>query len=187
MALTAFLLAGQVAAGLGQTIYGMSQAKNLAENRPIYKIPEEIYKNMSQAERLAYEGLPEEQRQEFIQELDRQMSLSISASSDRKAGIGAIASTAQRANDATMKLLSVDTQQRMANIRNVFNMRNKMAQYEEKAFNINFLQPYQQDMQAAQQFQAAGLQNIFNATQNVSMLEAEGIGLNFRGPNTITD
>lgn len=170
---TGALLAAQVAAGLIQAGAGAIKANRL--ERPEYQIPASIEANMSMSQRMAFQGLPDEQKQEFIQELNRQTAGSLQGLSDRKAGIGAISAVDQRAKDASMKLLSMDTQQRMSNIQNLMNMRSQYAQYSDKKFMMNEMQPFQQELQSAQQFQSAGLQNIVGGIGSIASLEMEGI------------
>lgn len=171
--ITGALLAAQVATGVAQAVAGGVKANRL--ERPEYKIPDAVEANMTMAQRMAFQGLPDEQKQEFIQQIDRQMSSSIQNMSDRKAGIGVISALSQQAQDSSMKLLSMDTQQRMANIQNLMNMRTQYAQYSDKQFMINEMQPYQEELQAAQQFQSAGLQNIMSGTGSIASMEMEGI------------
>lgn len=171
--ITGALLAAQVATGVAQAVAGGVKANRL--ERPEYKIPDAVEANMTMAQRMAFQGLPDEQKQEFIQQIDRQMSSSIQGMSDRKAGIGAISALNQQAQDSSMKLLSMDTQQRMANIQNLMNMRNQYAQYSDKQFMMNEMQPFQQELQAAQQFQSAGLQNIMGGIGSIASMEMEGI------------
>lgn len=171
--ITGALLAAQVATGVAQAVAGGVKANRL--DRPEYKIPDAVEANMTMAQRMAFQGLPDEQKQEFIQQIDRQMSSSMQGMSDRKAGIGAISALNQQAQDSSMKLLSMDTQQRMANIQNLMNMRNQYAQYSDKQFMMNEMQPFQQELQAAQQFQSAGLQNIMGGIGSIASMEMEGI------------
>ena len=171
--ITGALLAAQVATGLAQAVVGGIKANRL--DRPEYKIPDAVEANMTMAQRMAFQGLPDEQKQEFIQQIDRQMSSSIQNMSDRKAGIGAVSGLNQQAQDSSMKLLSMDTQQRMANIQNLMNMRSQYAQYSDKQFMINEMQPYLEELQAAQQFQSAGLQNIMSGVGSIASIEMEGI------------
>lgn len=173
MAITGALLAAQVIGGLAQTTAGTIQANRL--ERPEYKIPEAIEANMTQAQRLAFQGMPDEQKQEFLQSIQRQSASSMQGLSDRKAGIGAISALNQQAQDSMLKLTSMDTQQRMQNINALMDMRTKYAEYSDKQFMLNQLQPFQQEMAAAQQFQSAGLQNIASATSGFATMEMEGI------------
>jgi len=79
-----------------------------------------------------------------------------------------------------MNLLSADVQQRMQNIQTAQSMRQTMAQYRDKAFEINEMQPYEQKYAEAQSLIGAGMQNFMGGLQTVGqakMLEdAAGLG-----------
>ena len=140
---------------------------------------------MSQAERMQYYGLPDAQKKEYLQNIERAGAAQVSALSDRKAGIAAASTVAQQQRDSYMGLLSADTQQRLGNIQRLMDVRSNYAQYEDKEFMLNQLEPFQQEMAAAQQFQAAGMQNIFGALKGATQLKMEGIDLfdkQFAGP-----
>jgi len=169
------LLAVQAGVGALQSLAGFQAAKNAT--RPEYMIPDAIEKNMSQAERMSYYGLPDAQKKEFLQNIERAGSTELAGMSDRKAGIGAVSAIAQKQRDSYMGLLSADAQARVSNIQSLMDVRANYANYEDKAFQLNQLEPFQQEMQAAQQFQAAGMQNIMGAAKGAYQLQSEGIDL----------
>ena len=169
MSLTGALLAAQVLGGVAQAGIGISQASKL--NRPEYEIPAEIEANMTRAQRMSYQGLPDEQKREFLTQIERQMTSSMIGLSDRKAGIGAITALNQQANDSTMKLLSADTAQRMSNINTLYDISNKYSEFSDRKFMMNEMQPFQENMASAQQLQAAGLQNIMSGISGFASLD----------------
>tara|TARA_Y100000385_G_C13108760_1_gene650456 strand:- start:10781 stop:11551 length:771 start_codon:yes stop_codon:yes gene_type:complete len=169
------LLAVQAGVGALQSLAGFQAAKNAT--RPEYIIPDAIEKNMSQAERMSYYGLPDAQKKEFLQNIERAGSTELAGMSDRKAGIGGVSAIAQKQRDSYMGLLSADAQARVSNIQSLMDVRANYANYEDKAFQLNQLEPFQQEMQAAQQFQAAGMQNIMGAAKGAYQLQSEGIDL----------
>src|ERR1022692_1272443 len=68
--------AGGAAVGLSTSIYGMYQQKQakklMADNpKPTYTIPPEIQANLSQGQQQAMEGLPDEQKQQYVNNLQR--------------------------------------------------------------------------------------------------------------------
>jgi hypothetical protein len=168
-------LAVQAGVGALQSFMGFQAAKNAT--RPEYRIPDAIETNMSQAERMQYYGLPDAQKKEYLQNIERAGTAQVSALSDRKAGIAGAITVAQQQRDSYMSLLSADAQQRLANIQRLMDVRSNYAQYEDKEFMLNQLEPFQQEMAAAQQFQAAGMQNIFGALKGATQLKMENIDL----------
>ena len=168
-------LAVQAGIGALQSFMGYQAARNAT--RPEYRIPDAIEANMSQAERMQYYGLPDAQKKEYLQNIERAGAAQLSALSDRKAGIAGGITVAQQQRDSYMGLLSADAQQRLANIQRLMDVRSNYAQFEDKQFMLNELEPFQQEMAAAQQFQAAGMQNIFGALKGATQLKMEGIDL----------
>ena len=61
MALPLILAGVQAGIGGAQAISGYKQKKNLT--RPEYQIPEEIERNMTEAELMSYYGLPDAQKE----------------------------------------------------------------------------------------------------------------------------
>lgn len=169
----------QSAIGIAQYLKSQKIAKNNA--KPAYEIPSEIKDNLSQAQMQALEGLPEAQKNEYIQNVQRQQNQGLNALGDRQAGIAGLASLTQAGNDANKSLLSMDAQARQQNQAGLMNARTQMAGYKDKDFELNKLLPFQQNAQAAQGLQGAGLQNIVgglqsgqNTFENASLAKAYG-------------
>ena len=101
------ILAGtQAAIGLGQAISGWAQKKKLT--RPEYQIPEEIEQNMTEAELMSYYGMPDAQKAEYMQNIQRSTQGALRGIASRKGGLGAVAAAQQTQQDAYMNLLSAD-------------------------------------------------------------------------------
>jgi len=159
------LIAGtQAAVGIGQAVAGYSKLKNLT--RPEYQIPSEIEQNMSEAELMSYYGMPDAQKQSYMQNIQRSGQQALSGTADRKGGLGMVSAIQQNQQDSYSNLLSADVQQRMQNIQTAQNMRNVMAGYKDKAFQMNEMQPYQQDYAEAQGLIGAGMQNVMGGLQS---------------------
>ena len=154
----------QAAVGIGQAVAGYSKLKNLT--RPEYQIPSEIEQNMSEAELMSYYGMPDAQKQSYMQNIQRSGQQALSGTADRKGGLGMVSAIQQNQQDSYSDLLSADVQQRMQNIQTAQNMRNVMAGYKDKAFQMNEMQPYQQDYAEAQGLIGAGMQNFMGGLQS---------------------
>ena len=152
---------GQAGFGLYQTIKGARDAKNNV--RPTYEIPQSMIDAMDDAERMAMRGLPEQTRQNFLQGMVDTRAASFEGLSDRKAGIGAVAGVQQREIAGQQQLAQMDAEQRIRNISALQQMRQQMAQFEDREFQINQMQPFQDRAAAASAMQGAGLQNIMGA------------------------
>lgn len=175
MALPLILAGVQAGIGAAQAISGYKKKKNLT--RPEYQIPEEIERNMTEAELMSYYGLPDAQKEQYMQNIQRSTQGALRGISDRKGGLGAVSVAQQTQQDAYMNLLSADVQQRMQNIQTAQDMRQTMANYRDKAFAINEMQPYEQDYAEAQSLIGAGMQNVVGGlTQAVNYQTAKEVG-----------
>lgn len=153
----------QAIGGTAQLIAGARMAKK--NKAPTYEIPAEVSQNLSDAQRMALEGMPAEQKQQYVQNLQRSTMFGLNAMNDRKAGLAGLSSLVQNQNDAYGNLLSMDAQARQQNQQLLMQQRENMAQYKDKQFDFNKVQPYLQKAQAAQALQGAGIQNILGGLQ----------------------
>ena len=162
-ALSAIPAAVQAGTGIYQTYQGNKLANST--ERPDYSIPQEQLDNLTDSQIQALRGLPEEQRQQYMENIMRSAQTSISALGDRKAGLAGMSGVQQQQNDAYKNLLSMDAQKREENERNLQATRNTMSEYKDKQFQMNEMQPFQDTMAAAEGLQGAG---IFNMTEGVT-------------------
>lgn len=163
MALPLILAGAQAAIGIGQAVSGHQRLKNLT--RPEYQIPSEIEQNMSEAELMSYYGMPDAQKQSYMQNIQRSGQQALSGIADRKGGLGMVSAVQQQQEDSYMNLLSADVQQRMQNIQAAQQARQVMAEYKDKAFQINEMEPYVQDYNEAQSLIGSGMQNVMGGLQ----------------------
>lgn len=153
------------ASGLLTGITGFFQRrkakKSLANlQRPEYQIPEEILRSQKMAEQAANEGLPSQQYNQAQQNIQRQQSRAISAASSRRSGLMALPGIQQQANDSLLNLDVKDAQARMANRDKLYGIMGQTAQYRDKAFEKNKMQPYERDYNYYQSLLGAGNSNL---------------------------
>ena len=165
------LAIGSLAASAAQGIYGAYQyQKGLKQaellERPEYEIPEEIRQNLTQAQLMSLEGLPTEQKQQFVENVQRTMQTGLRGVSERGMGIAGIEGLAQQQIDAYRTLLGQDVADRQANLGNLAQARGKLAGFKEREFDINKMQPYIQDYLQAQAMMGAGSQNIMGGVRS---------------------
>jgi len=151
--------------GLISGITGLVQKhkanKLLAQTkRPTYAIPNEVLQNQKQAELNARQGLPSEQYQQGMQNIARQQNRALQAATDRRGGLLAVSATQQNANDATLGLDVANAKQRLQNQQALYGVNSQVAQYRDKAFQINQMQPYQQQYNYGMNLLASGNQNL---------------------------
>lgn len=154
---------------LGAIQTGVGIAKARATTRPEYILPRAIEEQMTDAERMSYYGLPEAQKQEFLNNIGRSTAGAVRGASDRRGGLGAVATASQMEQDAYSGLLSADAQARFANLDRLQQVRSQYAQFEDRAFELNELQPYMQEVMGAAALSGAGMQNIGGALNTLAM------------------
>lgn len=159
------LISGGVQLGTG--IYQAVRSSQIEANRPKYEIPDEIKQNLTQAQLNAIEGMPEDVRNRYIDQLTRTMATGLQALGDRRGGIAGVAGLARTATDANRDLAAMDAQQRQQQEANLMNARQTMANYKDKAFDWNEKQKYLEEAQAKQALSGAAIQNITGSANNV--------------------
>jgi hypothetical protein len=157
--------AASAATGLISGISGLFQkakANRLekANVRPIYNIPGEIRSNQQIAQKQATMGMPGAQYQQGMRNIDRNATNALAASQSRGAGLSSIGAIQQGSNDANLNLTAADSQQRVANIRNLMSQNQVMAQYRDKAWGWNNQAKYQENADAIRALRGAGNANL---------------------------
>lgn len=158
--------AANIAGGLISGVTGYFQkrkAKKLlqaAGEQPIYNIPQEILKNQKQAELNAQEGMPSQQYNNAMKNIQRAQTNALSSSLDRRSALMALPRLQQQATDAYGNLDAQDAQMRRQNQQTLYNVGNTTAQYRDKAWNTNELQPWQRKYNYGMQLLGAGNQNF---------------------------
>jgi hypothetical protein len=138
---------------------GIRRMKKLdAQGRPTYEIPSHIYANLSTAQRFALAGIPEEQKKQFVENIERGLSTGLNQISQR-GGTG-ITNLFQAQADQYRGLLGQDAAARMGNIQGLMQQRGIMAGQEAQQYQINELQPYLEEKQFAQGLKFRGEDKI---------------------------
>lgn len=164
-----------------QGIQGFSQkkkGKDILKNlqRPTYEIPDEISANLSDAQRQVAEGLPEEQKRQFIQNIERASTGALSGMSSRKAGLAGLGNIVQGQNDSFYDLMVADVQAKKEAQSKLEQARREMAGYKDKSFELNQLTPFEDKRAEGQALYGAGLQNISSGLDTVSSIGMKLMG-----------
>lgn len=137
--------------------------KELAKlSRPQYEIPQEILKNQKMAELSANEGLPSEQYNKAMQDINTTQNSLLAGATDRRSALMALPKLARQANESKMNLNVADAQARMQNQRTLYGVGAQTAQYRDKAFNVNRMQPYTEDKNYYMGLLGQGNQNLLS-------------------------
>ena len=153
-----------VTLGAAQMLYGIRQQKR--NKRPVYEIPDEINQNLTQAQQQALQGLPEEQKQQYLSNLQRGSAQALASSQSRRGGIAVVAALNQNHNDAYGNMLAMDSQARSQNQNALYGARQTMADYKDQAFQINKSNPYYEKTAQNTAMIGAGMQNVSQGFQS---------------------
>lgn len=153
--------------GILQFLEGRKRAR---ESRPMREIPQEVIQNLNQAQQLALEGMPEEQRNLFLQDIQRNQNQSVAQLGDRRAGIAGIPQIYQAQNDALNRLAVQDSQMRLANMQNLQGQRAEMGRQRDTQFQLNEFEPFLNRMRMAEGLIGAGMQNFMGGVTDTSKM-----------------
>ena len=156
--------------GIGQMAFGASQsrkAKEQLENleRPELKIPDEILENLSIAEKIALEGLPEQERKLFVEDIQRAMQSGGALLQERGLGVAGVTGLVQQQTDALRGLLQMDVAAKREGQAAAAAARGSLAAFKQQQFQVNELDPFLQESLRLQALQGAGIQNVMTGTQ----------------------
>ena len=201
--LTMSLLVGIPAAvktgtGIAQFLAGRKALRET--KRPMRQIPQEVIANLTQAQIQALEGMPEEQRNLFIQDMQRSQQQAVRGLADRRAGIAGIPQLYQGELDSLNRLAMQDSQMRLQNLNNLTAQRAEMGRQRDTQFQLNEYEPFLNKMRMAEGLIGSGMQNTMGGLTDASRMLVDysmldslsgGDGLNVRNlfkrnNNTVT-
>jgi hypothetical protein len=140
---------------------GQEAEKNLV--RPTYERPGEITQDLNIKRGMAEEGLSQQAKDYNRMMMDRNVAYSLQQLEGRKAGLAGIGALQQGLQDNAMRLSMEDETARRANTLAYTQSLQNAAQYSDKEFEINKMQPFELALQRAMALQGAGLQNLNTA------------------------
>jgi hypothetical protein len=156
---SAQLLSGVVSGlvGSGQKRKGQNLLNSL--QYPTESIPAAVFENQDRARELANKGLPSEQYNQAMQNIQRQQMAALNRTQDLRGGLSTIAGVQQNTNDATLNLDAKDAAARMKNIMNLQGVNNQVGGWQDKIWDNNVKQKYIQNYNYAMGLIGAGNQN----------------------------
>lgn len=164
------------AIGLVSGISQKSKAKKLLSGLqyPTEQLPQEVVANQRLAQQRAAEGLPSEQYNQAMRNIQRQQLMALRGAHDRRGGLGILPGIQQGTNDATLNLDVANANARLGNERQLMNVNNQVANWKSQLFNANVRDKYNRDYNYAMGLKGMGNQNIVGGLDS---LAAGGIGL----------
>lgn len=172
--LTAGVVAGSLAYGVGSNVDKNKKAKNREEllgGKPVYNIQEPTLKNQYLAEYNAQQGLSDESKMMYENAASRGLSDSIDALLKVGGGINSVSDLYANYQDKGIELATLDDQIRFRNQQLLMNQNEKMANELDKSYQINKLDPWKDEKKAIAELRAiaradlnAGIGMAANAT-----------------------
>lgn len=181
---------------VGSTVYGLAESSNqkrrgrhaqeaLDRSKPVDKIPDELVKNQELANLRSKTGLPSEQYAMAQKAIARQQARTIRSASDRRMGLGLLASIDDNANRAQGNLDSQNAQARLNNEKTLMGVNNQVANWKTNKTNRDINQ-WNNNMDYARAVEGSGNQNQVNTI--MSGINAAGLiaGAAYKGRDNST-
>lgn len=130
--------------GIMQIAQGGKKLKKLGA-MPIETLPDEFQQNQNMAQTMAATGMPSEQYNLAMKNIQRQQLMALRAANDRRGGLNVLPQILQGGNDATLKLDANNAAMRTANQRNLMSVNSQVGGIKRDLFDRNIRQKYQRD------------------------------------------
>lgn len=161
---------GLIVGGAGALVKGLVGGKQKREGKnilngleyPTEEIPKEQIENTNLLKQQAATGLPSEQYQNAMKNIQRQQLLAIRSAHDRRGGLGVIPTIQQTTNDATLNLDTADAKQKIANTNSLIQGNNRLSSWKDKVWQNNVMGKYNQKYNYGMSLLGQGNQNVSN-------------------------
>lgn len=170
-----------VSAGIGAVSLGSGLIRGANQNakageiernnpRPTYTIPEEFKQNLAIAENMAKVGLPQQQYNNALNNIQRNQAGALTTLSRSANPAAGLATLLRGSNAATMNLDAQDAAARQANERLAMQNRGILGQQRLEEQQYNKFDKYSENFNQAQAYRGAANQNINNAFNGAAQL-----------------
>ena len=156
--------------GISQRHKGKKMLKDLGE-APIESIPNEVLQNQKMAQLRANTGLPSEQYNAAMKNLQRNQMMVLRAGQDRRGGLALVGGSQQGLDDSTLKLDVANANARMQNERTLYGINNQVGNWRDKVWQNNVNNVWNRKYQYANSLLGAGNQN---ATTGIDQIAGAG-------------
>ena len=168
--------------GISQGIKGRKMAK--ANIRPEYQIPKEFQQNLAIAENMGRVGLPQQQYNQGLQNIQRSQTAGLRQIGRMGRG-GNVAGLARAGMDATVNLDVQDANARMRNQQTAMGYRGQMGQQKLAKQQWDKFAKYQEDAAAAEGLMGAGRQNVMGGLTDLANVGLMGMSEGGAGENSM--
>lgn len=153
--------------GLSQRHQGKKMLKQIGD-APIENIPNEVLQNQKMAQLRANTGLPSEQYNQAMKNLQRNQMMALRGSQDRHGGLALIGGSQQMMDDGTLKLDVANANARQQNEKTLYGINNQVGQWRDKVWQNNVNNPYMRKYQYANSLLGAGNQNLTTGIDQIA-------------------
>lgn len=146
-----------------QYVKGKRDAKKAEKARPQYEIPDEIKQNLSQAQVMALEGMPQQEYDDELRRIKQQTADAKYQISSRKGGLAGVSGMYEREGQSGFNLAKFDAGIRRQNQLGLMQQRGITADYGGMEFQLDKLNPYYEKRAQDQARTGALFQNLMSA------------------------
>jgi len=157
--------------GAGQKRKGRKMLKQIGDS-PNMNIPNEVLQNQKIAQLRANTGLPQEQYNQAMKNLQRNQMTALSGARDRRGGLSILAATQQNMDDGTLNLDVADAKARIGNENTLYGINNNVANWKQKQWQNNVSDKWNRKYSYAMSLLGAGNQNF---SSGLNQLASSGI------------
>lgn len=134
-----------------------------ANIRPTEAVPQGVLDATAQAKLLAEVGMTSTEYNRTLQGIDRSGTKAVAEARDRRSALDVISTSEQASNDAILGLGADDERQRIANMQNLIGQLNTQGGWQDKIWQWNFAQKYQENADAIRALKGAAYANLGSA------------------------
>lgn len=149
--------------GIRQKNKAKKELERLNREKPIETVPQDVLDNQQMAKIRAQTGLPSEQYNQAMKDINRQQSRSLKRATDRGMGLGLVAALDDNANRAIERLGVENAKARTQNERVLMDVNSQIANWKKGIYDRNVRQVWDRNYDYNMGLQGQGNQNIANA------------------------
>lgn len=159
------IAAASLLSGGMSALQGLSQqrkGRQIAANNPFpnQEIPAAILENQQKAKLYENQGLPSEQYQQAMRNINRNSTAALRTATDRRGGLGMASTIQQAANDAKLNLDVANANAVRQNQQRAMQQNNVLGQWQNNVWDWNKRQKYMQTAASARALMGAGNANL---------------------------
>lgn len=189
-----FTAAALVTAGIGayKAIKGagdVADAKKRAKYniRPTYDIAPEYFANQGIASNMAQSGLPDSTKNYYETNAERGLGSSLGALLQTGAGVNSVADIYDKFDQNNRAIAAQDAQQKIANIKNLMDANNSLADQKTQKWVLDKYQPYLDTAKSIAGQKAQGTGEIFSGLDTIGGAVSDYAGANAKQEDTINN